>query len=99
MTKGKLDNIWIGMAAGAVGAVLGFVLFGLGFAQINNCTFSYFYNDVFMGVSDFQSRIVTFSMLIDVVLFFIFLRINMLEFAKGLMAVLVLSVLVVAWLY
>ncbi len=99
MTKNKLDNIWFGMAIGLVGAVVGFVLFGYGFAIINNTTFKYFFNEVFLSVNDFQSRIITFSMLIDVVLFFVFIRKNWLQFSKGLMAILVLSVPVVALLY
>ncbi len=87
------------MITGLLGAVVGFVVFGVGFAWKNNITFADFIHDVFLGVSDFQSRIVTFSMLIDVVLFFIFIRKNYQDFCKGLLAVLVLSVIAVALLY
>ncbi len=87
------------MIAGLLGAVVGFVGFGFGFAWKNNITFADFIHDVFLGVSDFQSRIVTFSMLIDVILFFFFIRKNYQDFCKGLLAVLVLSVIAVALLY
>lgn len=87
------------MIAGILGALIGFALFGIGFALFNDISFSDFLRDVFFGVRDFQSRIVTFSMLIDVVLFFVFIRKNYQEFCKGLLAVLVLSVVAVAWLY
>jgi hypothetical protein len=99
MRKGKLDNIWIGMLAGILGAFLGFVLFGYGFAFINHITFGEFYHGIFLGVQDFQSRIVTFSMLIDVILFFIFMKKDYQQFCKGIIAVLVLAVIAVAWLY
>ncbi len=97
--KQKWDKMWIGILAGIAGAILGFLVFGLGFSWINDMTFAEFYRDVFLGVDNFQSRIVTFSMLIDVVLFFIFIRRNYQNFCRGLMAVLIVSVVVVAWLY
>ncbi len=99
MIKSKLDNVWIGMGTGIIGAVLGFLLFGFGFAYINHISFGEFYNGIFLGVQDFQSRIVTFSMLIDVILFFVFMRLDYQQFCKGIIAVLVLAVIAVAWLY
>jgi hypothetical protein len=99
MKKSTIDNVWIGMIAGVIGAIVGFLLFGVGFAIFNDITLSHFITNVFLGVSDFQSRIVTFSMLIDVILFFVFIKKDYQQFCKGLIAILVLSVLVVAWLY
>lgn len=99
MSKGKFDNIWIGMITGILGALAGFVLFGFGFAYINHISFGEFYHGIFLGVQDFQSRIVTFSMLIDVILFFIFMRKDYQQFCKGIIAVLVLSIMAVALLY
>lgn len=99
MKKSTIDNVWIGMIAGVLGAIIGFLLFGLGFAIFNDITLSHFITNVFLGVSDFQSRIVTFSMLIDVILFFVFIKKDYQQFCKGLIAILVLSVLAVAWLY
>lgn len=99
MNKTSVDKVWIGVIAGIFGALLGFVIFGIGFSLKNGISFSSYISDIFFGISDFQSRIVTFSMLIDVVLFFIFIRMNYQEFCKGLLAVLVLSVMAVAWLY
>jgi hypothetical protein len=99
MNKENIDKVWVGAITGVLGALTGFVLFGAGFALINGITFGQFVNNIFFGISDFQSRIVTFSMLIDVVLFFIFIRKNYQDFCKGLIAVLVLSVVAVAFLY
>jgi len=99
MSKEKWNKIWVGIVVGLTGAILGFILFGIGFGIINNVSFTSFVNDIFFGVTDFQSRIVTFSMLIDVVLFFIFIRKDYQEMCKGLMVVLVLSVVAVASLY
>ena len=99
MSKAFIDRVWVGMVAGILGALVGFGLFGLGFSIVNDITFSAFITDVFLRVQDFQSRIVTISMLIDVVLFFIFIRKNYQQFCRGLIAILVLSVVAVTWLY
>ena len=81
--------------------MLGFVLFGLFFSWYNEIFFTEFVQDVFLGsaLQDFQSRILSFSMLLDVVLFFILIRRGYEEFCKGLIIVLVLSVAAIAWLY
>lgn len=99
MTKKKWDNIWIGMIIGIVGFAIGFLLFGLGFKLWSGGSLSQFINYVFLGVYDFESRIVTVAVLFDVALFYFFLRKQMLELSKGILAIMVLSVPVVAWLY
>lgn len=97
--KQRIDKIWVGILVGMLGGFLGFLIFGYVFALINDISFSEFYQGVFLGVQSFQSKIVTVSMLVDIILFFIFIRKNYFNFCKGLMAVLVLAVLVVLWLY
>lgn len=99
MTKKKWDNIWIGMAIGLVGFIIGFLIFGIGFSLWSGATLSQYINNVFLGLYDFESRIVTVAVLFDVALFYLFLRKQMLELSKGILAIMVLSVPVVAWLY
>lgn len=99
MTKKKWDNIWVGMAIGLVGFVIGFFLFSLGFTLWSGGTIRQFISNVFLGQYDFESRIVTIAVLFDVALFYFFLRKQMHELSKGILAIMVLSVPVVAWLY
>ncbi|MFM9985713.1 MAG: hypothetical protein ACKVOK_10805 [Flavobacteriales bacterium] len=96
--KEKWDRLWIGFLVGLFGSLIGFVLFAIGFVLFTGETFSQFWNDWFLGIPDWQSRILTFSVLIDVVLFYICVRNDMYKFSKGLMLVLVLAVLAVSWL-
>jgi hypothetical protein len=101
MRKGKIDHVGYGILGGILGAIIGFFLFGLGFSWLNEIYMSEFINDVFLGsaLQDFQSRILSFSMLLDIVLFFLLIRRGYEEFCKGLIVVLVISVAVIAWLY
>lgn len=97
--KQKIDKIWVGVVMGILGAFFGFFLFGIGFSWKNEMTFSEFYNIVFLGIKNFQSRIVTISVLVDVILFFWFIRKGYQKLCQGLMVVMILSVVAVAWLY
>ena len=101
MNTRKLNHVGVGILGGILGALLGFVVFGIFFSWYNEILFSEYVTDVFFSsaLQDFQSRIISFSMLIDVVLFFILIKRGYEEFCKGLIIVLVLSVAVIAWLY
>ena len=98
ITKEKWDHLWVGFVSGLGGALVGFLLFATGFVIFTGESFSEFWNDWFMAIPDWQSRIVTFSVLLDVVLFYAFVRKDMYKFSKGVMLVLVLAVIAVSWL-
>lgn len=87
------------MLTGLLGASLGFLSFGMGWALMNNTDFSYFFNDVFMNTGFYQDKIITISILFDVILFYVFMRINWMNFCKGLLAVVIVSVPVVIYFY
>jgi uncharacterized membrane protein len=101
MKQKTLNHAGYGIIGGLVGALIGFCIFGIGFSWYNEIFFSEFVLDVFLGAAlqDFQSRIISFSMLADVILFFLLIRRGYEEFCKGLIIVLVVSVAVIAWLY
>ena len=101
MNKSRLNHVGYGIVGGIVGSLIGFCIFGLGFSLFNDITFFEFVSDVFLGpvLQDFQSRIISFSMLLDVLLFFLLIRRGYEEFCKGLIIVVVISVAIIAWLY
>ena len=101
MKRAPLNHVGYGILGGVIGALVGFCIFGIAFSFYNDIFFSEFVLDVFLGSSlqDFQSRIISFSMLADIVLFFLLIRRGYEEFCKGLIVVLVISVAIIAWLY
>jgi hypothetical protein len=99
MDKKNWDNIWVGIIIGLLGFGLGLLLFGLGFSIWSGGTLKQFIDNVFLGLYDFESRIVTVAILFDVAIFYLFLRKNYMQLCKGIMAIMVLSVPLVAWLY
>ncbi|MFN0030878.1 MAG: hypothetical protein ACKVOR_01820 [Flavobacteriales bacterium] len=99
MNKQTLDKVPIGIIAGLLGAILGFVLFGLLFCAYEDVTFADYIHKAFLGISDLQSRIVSLSILLNVVLFFFLIKKEWYNMAKGLMVVMVVCVPVVVWLY
>jgi hypothetical protein len=94
----KYDNMMLGIAAGMVSPVLGFLLYGLFWAYYNHRSFSYFVNDIFINTPAFQSSIVSLSLLINLLPFFIFLRKERYQSARGVLAALFIYVPFVIYL-
>jgi hypothetical protein len=99
MVNSKFDRVWVGMLVGILGALLGFGIFGLIWAQVNNTDFTFFVEEIFLGMSFYQDKIVTISMLVDVILFAIFLKYHYYRLCKGLVAVMLISVPFIIYLY
>jgi len=97
--KNKLNNIWLGIIAGILGAFIGFYGFALGWSLINDRTVSYFINDVFLNSDLFKDKIITVSILFDVLLFFMAIRLNMINFAKGVLGVVITSLPIIIYFY
>lgn len=99
MMQEKFDKFWIGLIVGVVGALVGFAAFGFFWSIANDTTFKYFYKDVFIGTTFFTDKIVTISVLMDVLLFFLFMRYNWYNMCKGILAIVILAVPVAVYYY
>ncbi len=88
----------LGITLGMLSPVLGFVLYGLFWGHYNNRTFSYFVNDIFFGTPVFQSSIVSLSLLINLLPFFLFIRKERYHSARGVLAALFIYVPLVIYL-
>lgn len=97
--KGRFDTFAYGVAAGIIGAGVGFVVFGFLIAQLNGQTFGRFIETLVQGSDIFHDKLVTVSILFDVILFFVMIRQEYYNFCKGILAVVIVSVPVAIYLY
>jgi hypothetical protein len=99
LRKHKFDHMLWGIAAGILGACLGFLIFGMFIAAVQDVSFGRFIETLVEGTDTFHDKLVTVSILIDVVIFFIMIRKEYYEFCKGILAVVIVSVPVAVYLY
>lgn len=94
----KYDSLPLGMAVGMVAPVGGFVAYGLFWAWYHHRTLAYFMNDIFLGQPVFQSGIVSLSLIINLLPFFLFIRSERYRSARGVLAALFIYVPLVIYL-
>lgn len=90
--KSRLDSVQAGLVAGVAGTVLGWGLLGLWWAVANDSTFEYFYRHVWIGSQLYRDSILTASVLLNVVLFYLANRWDMERFAQGLLGIILIAV-------
>lgn len=94
----RLNHIFAGFLAGLLGTGVGFLLLALWWSWANGQTLSYFTQTVFLGSSLYKDSILTVSVLFNVAVFYGTLQLNWFRFARGVMLVMILSVLAILWL-
>lgn len=99
MRASKFDRFGVGIVIAILGLVLSFFAFGLFWSDANNTTLQYYIDEVFLGMHVFQDRILTLSVLFDVVLFAIFYQFKHYRLCKGILLVVLLAVPVILYLY
>lgn len=98
MKTKKYDSLKIGLLIGLLGPFAGFIIYGLGWSLYFNRTLDYFINDVFLGMSSFQSPIVSLSLLFNLIPFFLFLKSSRMKSARGVLMAIFIYVPVVVYL-
>ncbi len=86
MKSKRFDKTSLGFVVGLILPIFGFLIYGLYWSWKFFRPFSYFINDVFLGTPTFRSSILSISLLINLVPFFIFLRTNRNKGARGVLA-------------
>ena len=99
MKKHKFDKLYLGLIAGVLGALVGFFIFAMVWILANDRSMNYFINEVFLNSELFKSRIISVSILFDVLLFFLVIRKEWYNFAKGILAVVIVSVPLALYFY
>ena len=94
----KVDNVWVGLLAGGIGTLIGFLIMTIWWSWANGTSMNYFVQEVFIASSLYKDSILTVSVLFNVGLFWLSLRWELEQFAKGLLAVILVSVPLIIWL-
>ena len=92
MKPKRFDNTWIGFLIGLILPVFGFLIYGWYWSWKFFRPFSYFVNDVFIQTPTFRSSIMSLSLLINLIPFFVFLRTDRYKSARGVIAAVFLYV-------
>jgi hypothetical protein len=75
--------------------MIGFLLFGIYWSFSNNTDLAYFTKTVFLDTAFYQDKIITVSVLFDVLLFFVFMQMHYYNLCKGILGVVIVTVPVV----
>lgn len=94
----KFDKKSIGLLIGVLAPVLGFLLYGLFYSWEFNTSLSYFINTVFLGTKSYQSPIISLSLIADLGVFFLALKVKCNKTAQGIVYALMLYAPVVIYL-
>jgi hypothetical protein len=88
----KLDHPAMGIVAGVLGTLMGFATMTIWWSWANGTSMDYFIQDVFWESRLYKDSILTISVLFNVGLFWLCLRSNYEQLAKGILAVIFISV-------
>lgn len=83
MKSKRRDSLKVGLIIGLFAPVIGFIIYGLYWSWNFNRTLGYFYEDLFIGTPAYRSSILSLSILINLIPFFIFIRKEKYQTARG----------------
>jgi hypothetical protein len=88
----KIDHPVVGLITGILGTAVGFAIMTIWWSTANGTRMEYFVQDVFLESNLYKDSILTISVLFNVGLFWLSLRFNLEKLAKGILAVIFVSV-------
>ena len=95
----RMQQTLLGMLAGVVGNLVGFMFFAAIVMFYHNVDFRVFYEVLFLGSDRFKSNIISGAILVNIILFFIFMRKGKDELNRGLIVVILLTVMSIVYYY
>lgn len=97
--RASLGEIGLGMLFGALGLVVGFLLYWLFLYISGGIGLSYFWNNMFLGTDIFKSKIITGAIVMDCLLFYLFMRLGKDSYNFGMLFVIILAVIAAVYFY
>ncbi len=90
--KERFDKVYIGLIVGIMGIFAGFFLLAIVWSIANKMSVGYFIDEIFIASPLFKDKIITVSVLFNVLLFFISNRLKYDRLSKGILASVLLAV-------
>jgi hypothetical protein len=98
MNKINFNSFITGLVTGIFFPLIGFFLYGIGWANFFNRSLSYFINQTFLGVSSNQSSIISLSILANLIPFYFYLNTKREVSAKGVLGAVFIYVPIILYL-
>lgn len=95
--KQRLDNFPLGILFGLIGMIVGFFVLAIVWSISNKMSVQYFVDEIFIKSDLFKDKIITVSVLFNVLPFYIFNRLGMYNLGKGVILTMLLAVPVVIY--
>lgn len=93
----RMKRTLLGILIGVVGNLAGFLGYATAFVLLNKVNYRFFVEKVFLEHDYFKSQIFTGSILLNVVLFYIFMRKDWNDLNRGLIVVILLTVIAIVY--
>ena len=87
------------MLIGVVGDIIGFLLYSTIFVLWKQVSYRFFIEEMLINTDLFRSQILTGAILLNVVLFYIFMRRKMDNINRGLIVVILFTVIAIVYYY
>ncbi len=87
------------MLIGLGGNFLGFFLYGIAFMLINKVTFRFFYEKMFLATDLFKAQIFSGAILLNIILFYIFMKKRRDDINRGLIVIILFTVMALVYYY
>lgn len=97
--KNSLKETFLGIIIGILGNIVGFVIFGMGITITQDVSFSYFLNNMFLNTDVFRSQVLTGALLVNVILFYIFMRRGKDGINRGIIITILFTVIAIIYYY
>lgn len=95
----QVKETLLGILIGLLGNLVGFFIFGYILSLLQGVSFSYFYHNMFLGTDLFRSQIITGTLLVNILIFYFFMRKRLDSYARGIMVIILLTVIAIVYYF
>jgi uncharacterized membrane protein len=95
----QIKQTLLGILIGLAGNIIGFLIYGQVLCLLKGIEFNYFIKNMFLETELFRSQIITGSLLVNIIIFYFFMKQKRDSLARGMMIVILLTVIAIVCYY